>query len=63
MDVNAHYVYHSSDGGMEKMQLAYVDIYFIVYTYAMIGFMLTLGFILLTEIMIRWEEYKINRGI
>ena len=60
---NPSYTFKEKDASTERVQLAYINIYFILYSYVMVGFILSALFIVVTEILIRWEERKVNKGI
>jgi hypothetical protein len=48
---------------MEPYQLIYVDLYFVLFMYAIMGLFGTGFFIIGTELLIYWEEKKVNREL
>jgi uncharacterized membrane protein YhdT len=54
METHTNYTFRGLDRYFEASQLRFLDLYFIVYTYAMVGLIFSSLFILATEIMIRW---------
>jgi hypothetical protein len=63
LEANAHYYYQAADATSERIQLTYIFLYYIVYTYAIIGTFICGIFIIATEALIRYEEKKFNEYI
>lgn len=51
-----HYAYH-----LEKLELTYLNIYFLIYMYSLIGLIPSGLFLIATEGLMFWQEHVINK--
>lgn len=52
----SHYAYH-----LEKLELTYLNIYFLIYMYSLIGLIPSGLFLIATEGLMHWQEHLINK--